>query len=285
MVPALIEKGQEVVKLVRKETSAADEIQWDSQAGFTADEAQKLEGFDSVIHLAGVGVAEQNWSEAYKKQIRDSRVVGTRVLVDALNKTKSPPKHFISASAIGFYGNRGDEVITEESKPGKGFMPDICIDWEAETKKAAKFADRVLSLRIGIVLAKGGGALDKMLTPFSYGLGGVIGSGKQYMPWITIDDLVEVFLFALANEEVSGAVNAVAPNPVTNQDFTTVLGKVLQRPTLIPVPEFAVRLMFGEMGDNLLLQGNRVIPRKLEQMGFRFEFPDLEAALTHVLKD
>jgi uncharacterized protein (TIGR01777 family) len=164
-------------------------------------------------------------------------------------------------------------------------MPDICIDWEAETKKAAKFADRVLSLRIGIVLAKGGGALDKMLTPFSYGLGGVIGSGKQYMPWITIDDLVEVFLFALANEEVSGAVNAVAPNPVTNQDFTTVLGKVLQRPTLIPVPEFAVRLMFGEMGDNLLLQGNRVIPRKLEQMGFRFEFPDLEAALTHVLKD
>jgi uncharacterized protein (TIGR01777 family) len=203
-------------------------------------------------------------------------------LVDALKKTQNPPKIFVSASAIGFYGDRKDEVLTEDSEQGEGFLTEVCTAWEDEIEKAEGFA-RVVFLRIGVVLAKDGGALEKMLTPFKFGVGGTIGSGKQWMSWIALDDLIKLIHFALENENLRGAVNAVAPNPVTNEEFTKTLGKVLRRPTVLPVPEFAVKLLFGEMGETLLLQGARVVPKKLEDAGFEFEFTNLEEALKDVL--
>lgn len=281
LIPTLTAKGQEVFKLVRKTPNAADEIQWDAEKGFTDAEKAKLEGFDAVVHLAGDNVASENWSQDKKRRIKESRVVGTRVLVDALKSLNNKPKIFISASAIGFYGNRGDEVLTEDSAKGTGFFPDVCDAWEQEARRAEEFA-RVVMLRIGVVLAKEGGALEKMMTPFKLGVGGVIGSGKQYMPWIAIDDLVGIINFALENE-ISGVLNSTAPNPVTNQEFTKTFGNVINRPTIIPIPEFAIKLMFGEMGEATVLQGCRVIPKRLEEAGFKFKFTNLEEALKHVL--
>ncbi len=185
----------------------------------------------------------------------------------------------ISASAIGFYGNRDDEVLSEESAVGKGFFPEICNDWESEAEKAVEFGARVVTPRIGIVLSPDGGALEKMLTPFKLGVGGVVGSGKQWMSWIAIEDLVGLIVFALENDSVDGPLNATAPNPVTNETFTKTLGRVLHRPTFIPVPEFAIKLLFGEMGETLLLQGNRVIPKKALDAGYEFRFPELEEAI------
>ena len=279
LIPVLEAKGHSFVRLVRGRTPAADEIAWDSEKGFSDEEAAKLEGIDAVIHLAGDNVASENWSDGKKRRIRDSRVVGTRVLVDALSKRSAKPKLLISASAIGFYGNRGDEVLTEESAPGSGFFPEICSEWESEALRAREFGVRVVMPRIGIVLAPDGGALEKMLTPFKFGIGGRLGAGTQWMSWIAIDDLVGLIVFALENETVSGPFNATAPNPVTNSDFTKTFGHVLNRPTVLPVPEFAIKLLFGEMGETLLLQGNRVIPEKAVTAGYQFKFPDLEDAL------
>jgi uncharacterized protein (TIGR01777 family) len=204
-------------------------------------------------------------------------------LVEALAKTKNPPKHFISASAIGFYGNRGAEILNETSAKGEGFLPDVCAAWEDEIRRAEEFA-RVVYLRIGVVLAKDGGALEKMMTPFKLGVGGTVGSGNQYMSWVALDDLIKMIHFALENTQLHGAVNAVAPNAATNEEFTNTLGKVLGRPTVLPMPEFAVKLLFGEMGKTLLLEGARVYPQKLLDAGFNFDFPDLEAAMKHVLE-
>jgi len=282
LIPTLEEKGHEVYKLVRQTPKSSDEILWDAKKGFSETEQAKLENFDAVVHLAGDNVASENWSKEKKRKIKDSRVVGTRVLVDALKKTQNPPKIFVSASAIGFYGDRKDEVLTEDSEQGEGFLTEVCTAWEDEIEKAEGFA-RVVFLRIGVVLAKDGGALEKMLTPFKFGVGGTIGSGKQWMSWIALDDLIKLIHFALENENLRGAVNAVAPNPVTNEEFTKTLGKVLRRPTVLPVPEFAVKLLFGEMGETLLLQGARVVPKKLEDAGFEFEFANLEEALKDVL--
>ena len=283
LIPALKAKGHEVYKLSRKPTKSADEIQWDAEKGFAESEQAKLENFDAVVHLAGDNVAEGSWTEEKKRRIRESRVAGTKTLVDAFKKTDNPPGIFISASAIGFYGDRKDEILTEESAKGTGFFPEICEAWETESAKAEDFA-RVVLLRIGVVLAKNGGALEKMLTPFKFGVGGRIGSGEQWMSWIALDDLIKIIRFALKNEYLSGAVNAVAPNPVTNMEFTRALGKVLSRPTVLPIPAFAIKLMFGEMGETLLLQGARVLPEKLKNVGFEFGFTDLEKALRHVLK-
>lgn len=282
LIPVLESKGHSITRLVRGKAAGAGEVLWDSETGFSADEAAKLEGFDAVIHLAGDNVASENWSEDKKRRIRESRVKGTRLLVDALAGCDSKPGIFISASAIGFYGNRGDEVLTEESPAGTGFFPEICSEWEAEATRAAEFS-RVVMPRIGIVLASDGGALEKMLTPFKLGVGGVVGSGKQWMPWISIEDLVGLIIFALENEKIGGPMNATAPNPVTNAEFTKTLGKVLHRPTFFSVPEFAIRLMFGEMGQTLLLEGNRVIPKKAVDAGFVFRFEDLESAMRHAL--
>jgi hypothetical protein len=283
LIPTLESKRHEIYKLVRKTPQSADEIQWDAETGFTEAEQTKLENFDAVIHLAGDNVASENWSDEKKRKIKESRTIGTRVLVDALKTLQNPPKHFISASAIGFYGNRGDEILSEESASGTGFLPEVCTAWEAEIVKAKAFA-RVAYLRIGVVLAKDGGALEKMLTPFKFGVGGTIGSGKQYMSWIALDDLIKMFHFVLENENLTGAFNAVAPNPVNNEEFTKILGKVLSRPTFLPVPEFAIKTLFGEMGETLILEGSRVVPQKFLDAGFEFDFPRLEEALKHVLK-
>jgi uncharacterized protein len=281
LIPTLIAKGHSVTKLVRKTPKSADEIQWDAEKGLSESEQAKLEGFDAVVHLAGDNVASENWSDEKKRKIRESRTVGTRVLVDALKQTKNPPKIFVSASAIGFYGNREDEILDENSPKGTGFFPDVCEAWENEAKKAGDFA-RVVMLRIGVVLDKDGGALGKMLTPFKLGVGGVIGSGKQWMPWVAIDDLLGIIHFVLDNE-VSGVLNATAPNPVTNYEFTKTFGKVINRPTFFPIPEFGIKLMFGEMGETVLLQGCRVIPKRLQELGYKFKFTKLEDAFRHVL--
>lgn len=282
LIPTLIAKGHSVFKLVRKAPKSADEIQWDAEKGFSETEKSKLGNFDAVVHLAGDNVASENWSDDKKRRIKESRTVGTRILVDALKQTNNPPKVFVSASAIGFYGNRGDEILDENSPKGVGFFPEVCDAWEQEARKAEAFA-RVVCLRIGVVLANDGGALEKMLLPFKLGVGGVIGSGKQYMPWISIEDIVGIFNFALENE-VSGILNTTAPNPVTNYEFTKTFGKVLNRPTIFPIPEFAIKLMFGEMGETLLLQACRVIPKRLQELGYKFKFENLEDAFRSVIK-
>jgi uncharacterized protein (TIGR01777 family) len=283
LIPALEAKGHEIFSLIRKEPKNDHEIQWDAEEGFAEGEQAKLEGMDAVLHLAGEPIG-QTWTKEKKRLIKESRTVGTRVLVSALDKTKNPPKHFISASAIGYYGNRGDEILTEESAPGEGFLPEICVPWEAEARKAADFGARVVFLRTGIVLSKDGGALAQMVTPFSFGVGGVVGGGTQWMSWIALEDVIDAILFALENENVRGAINVTAPNPVTNQTFTKTLGEVLNRPTIIPIPEFGVKFMFGEMGETLLLGGARVIPKKLEDLGFNFKYPELKEAIKKALE-
>lgn len=283
LVPALEGNGHEVFNVSRKAPVTDHDIQWDPYEGFSDEEAAKLEGVDAVVHLAGESIAEY-WSEEKKKRLRESRVKGTETLVDALKGLKSPPKIFICASAVGYYGSRGDEELSEASAPGEGFLPDICVDWEAEALKAEDFGARVVLPRIGIVLAKEGGALAKMLTPFSFGLGGTVGSGGQWMSWIALSDLVRLLQFLINNDRMKGPVNATSPNPVTNEAFTSALGKALNRPTFIPVPGFGVKLLFGEMGERLLLEGSRVIPAKLLETGFKFDFPEVEQALKAILK-
>ncbi len=283
LIPTLEAKNHEVYRLVRKAPLSSDEIQWDAEKGFSEAEQAKLENFDAVVHLAGDNVASENWSKEKKRKIKESRTVGTRVLVDAFARANNPPKHFISASAIGFYGNRGSEICTEESEQGAGFLPEVCAEWEAEAGRAESFA-RVVCMRIGVVLAKDGGALEKMLTHFRFGVGGTVGSGKQWMSWIALDDIVSIINFFLDNENLSGAFNLTAPTPVTNEEFTKALGGALARPTILPVPEFAIRLMFGEMGETLLLQGTRAVPKRLEEAGYEFKYTNVEAAMKHVIE-
>lgn len=284
LVPTLKAKGHEVYKLSRKAARVADEIQWDAEKGFSESEQEKLENFDAVAHLAGETVAEGSWTEEKKRRIRESRVAGTRTLVDAFGKTKNPPRIFVSASAEGFYGSRGDEILTEDSAKGEGFLSEVCAAWETEAKKAEYFGARVVLPRIGVVLAKNGGALKEMLAPFKLGVGGVIGSGKQWMSWVALDDLIRIILFALENENLQGVINATSPNPATNEEFTKTLGRVLRRPTILPLPAFAVKLIFGEKGETLLLEGARVLPKRLQDAGFEFKFASLEKALTHILE-
>lgn len=284
LIPVLQAKGHEIYKLSRSKAKKSDEIQWDAYKGFADEEFAKLENLDAVVHLAGDDIAGANWTDEKKKSIKDSRVRGTRTLIEALKRTENPPKIFVSASAIGFYGDRGNEILTEESPNGEGFIPEVCQEWENEAENAKDFDARVVFLRTGIVLTKDGGALGKMLLPFKFGVGGTVGSGEQFMSWIAVDDLIKILVFAIENENLNGAVNATAPNPATNETFTKTLGKVLNRPTFIPVPAFGIKLLFGEMGETLLLEGCRVVPEKLRSAGFEFEFPDLENALKHVLK-
>ncbi len=285
LISALEPKGFEIYRLSRSVPGAETDIQWDPFDGFSSKEAAKLEGMDVVVHLAGENVAGGSWTEERKKRIRDSRVKGTKTLVTALAAAETPPKIFIAASAIGYYGNRGNEIVTEESDPGKGFLAEVSVDWEAESLKARRFASRVVIPRIGIVLSKDGGALEKMLTPFSYGLGGTVGSGEQWMSWIAIDDLISILQYVIEHDDFEGVFNATSPNPVQNKDFTAALAAAVSRPAFIPIPGFGVKLIFGEMGETLLLEGCRVIPRRLEQIGFKFELPNLEDALRHVIQE
>ena len=275
-------KSHQLSLASRKPPKDDSYVQWDIQKGFA--EPEKLEGIDAVIHLAGENISALRWTDEKKRAIRESRVLGTRNIVDTISELKQRPKVLVAASAIGFYGDRGDEELTETSKAGKNFLAEVSREWESEARRAEDSGVRTVLLRTGIVLSKDGGALGTMLTPFKFGLGGVIGDGKQWMSWISIDDHIEVINFALENENIRGAVNSVSPNPVTNQEFTAVMGEVLYRPTFIPVPEFAVHLAFGEMGEALLLDSIKVIPKRLLDAGFKFKFPDLKKAIENAVK-
>jgi uncharacterized protein (TIGR01777 family) len=240
-------------------------------------------GVDAVVHLAGESIAGGRWSHAKKKQIEQSRVNGTRQLAEQLARSESKPSVFICASAIGFYGNRGDEKLDEASSPGSGFLTDVCLRWEAAAEPAEDAGIRTVLLRTGIVLSTNGGALKQMLPPFRLGGGGKVGSGRQYMSWISIDDEVRAIRFLIDNPSVSGAANLVSPEPVPNREFTKMLGHVLHRPTILPLPAFAVRLLFGEMGEELLLGSARVLPQRLADAGFQFKHADLKSALEEIV--
>jgi uncharacterized protein (TIGR01777 family) len=275
--------GHEIFRLVRHAPNSRSEVEWSPDRYSIA--LARIEGFDAVVHLAGESIAEGRWNEEKKKKIRESRVRGTKLLADALANLASPPRTLISASAIGFYGDRGDEVLTEASSPGDDFLSDVCREWEATTELATEKGIRVVNTRFGIILDQHGGALKKMLPPFRMGVGGRIGSGKQWMSWIALDDVVSGIKFALSNDSLSGPVNFVAPNPVRNAEFTKTLGKALSRPTIFPVPAFGLRLLFGEMADALLLSSQRVEPSKLKDGQYEFLYPHLGGALRRSLEN
>ncbi len=281
LIPLLEQEGHTVMRLSRIKDGSPG-IVWDPLA--EAAHPAPYEGFDAVIHLAGDSIADGRWTQAKKARIRDSRVKGTHQLAQTLSKLQHPPKVLISGSAIGFYGNRGDETLTETSAPGQDFLPDVCKAWEAAAAPAAKKGIRIVHLRTGIVLSPKGGALKKMLLPFKLGVGGILGEGKQWMSWIDLEDMVQGILFVLKNDSVKGPVNFTAPQPVTNADYTQTLGNVLGRPTVLPMPAFAARLAFGEMADALLLASTRVEPTALQKSGFKFRYPQLEGSLRHLLR-
>lgn len=279
---ALIADGHEVRPLVRFATGyGSHEIEWNPERYSIA--MSRIEGFDALIHLAGESIAEGRWTDEKKKRIRESRVKGTRLLAESITTLKQPPRMFLCASAIGYYGNRADELLTEESAPGDDFLAGVCVEWEEATRAASEKGIRTANMRFGIILDTKGGALAKMLPPFRMGIGGKIGNGKQWMSWIALEDVVHAIQHALANETLIGPINYVAPNPVRNAEFTKALGKVLSRPTIFPIPAFGVRLAFGEMADALLLSSQRVQPTILEASGFQFTYPTLANALTHIL--
>lgn len=280
IVPLLTTGGHGVTPLVRREAKPG-EVTWDPQAA-TFD-ASKLDGVDAVVHLAGENIAGGRWTDAMKKKIRDSRVKGTRVLCEGLARMQHPPKALVCASAIGYYGRRGDELLDENSPPGEGFLPDVCVEWEQACQPARDAGIRVVNVRLGVVLSPREGALKKMLLPFKLGLGGKIASGQQYWSWVSIDDAAGAIYHALMTPGLSGPVNGVAPNTVTNLDFTKTLGRVLGRPTIFPMPAFAARLALGEMADDLLIGSTRVTPKRLLETGYEFRQPELEGALRHLL--
>lgn len=274
--------GHRVSRLVRREPApGSGEILFDAPNGRI--DAAALEAIDAVVHLAGEPVAAGRWSAARKHRIRDSRVLGTRLIAETLAGLQRPPAVLVNASAIGFYGDRGDEVLDETNDAGEGFLPETCLAWESATAAAETAGVRVVKLRIGVVLASEGGALAKLAPIFRVGLGGKTGNGKQWMSWISIDDLLRAIEFVLSCDDLSGPVNAVGPRPETNGEFTRVLARVVRRPAIAPVPAFVVRTLFGEMGQELLLSSTRVLPRRLEQVGFEFGHATLEAALRAVL--
>jgi len=283
LAPLLSSYGHEVIRLVRSGSSTTTGvIHWDPRSG-TID-AAALEGIDGVVHLAGENIAAGRWTATQKGRIRESRVRGTSFLAESLARLARPPRAWVSASAIGYYGNRGDEVLREESPPGSGFLPEVCIAWEAATKVAEDRGIRVVHLRSGMVLSIAGGALAKMLPVFRIAAGGVIGNGRQYMSWIALDDAIGAIHHALTTDRLRGPVNTVAPAPVTNREFTKALGRALSRPTLVPLPAFAARLALGEMANELLLASQRVEPTRLIASGYPFRFPGLEGALRHLLE-
>jgi uncharacterized protein (TIGR01777 family) len=281
LIKSLEADGHEIFRLVRYAPRSESEIEWSPDRYSIA--LARIEGFDAVVNLAGESIAAGRWTEDKKRSIRESRVKGTKLLGDALANLTDRPRTFICASAIGYYGNRGDEILTETSAPGNDFLAEVCAEWEKATALATEKGIRVVNARFGVILDKQGGALAKMLPPFRMGVGGKIGSGKQWMSWIALDDVIGALKFALQNVAVAGPTNFVAPNPVTNAEFTKTLGKALSRPTLFPIPAFAVRLLFGEMGEALLLGGQRVEPERLKRAGYGFEYSNLERAMGHVL--
>jgi uncharacterized protein len=281
LLQALARRGHEVVPLVRRRPAAGElALAWDPERG-TIDRAG-LEGVDAVIHLAGENVFGR-WSPAKKQRIHDSRVTGTRLLCDALAGLHARPAALLAASAVGYYGDRGDETLNEQSAAGEDFLAHVARDWEAATGAAARAGIRVVNMRIGVVLTTRGGALAKMLPAFRIGLGGPIGSGNQYVSWIALDDIVNAMVYLLDNVRFVGPVNLTAPAPVRNRDFAKTLGKVLGRPAVVTVPAFALRMAFGTEGAAMLISGQRVLPARLLSSGFGFACPELEPALRALL--
>ena len=284
LVPALLAAGHRVDRLTRRPPAAGTtDVQWDPLRGRLDPRA--LEGVDAVVHLAGESIAARRWSRSVKERIRRSRVDGTRLLSETLGRLERRPRVLVSASAVGYYGDRGEAPLTEDSAPGAGFLADVCREWEAAADPARAAGIRVVHPRLGLVLAREGGALPRMALPFRLGMGGVVGSGRQYWSWIELGDLVRAIELCLGLDGLAGPVNAAAPGPATNREFTRALGKVLGRPTLVPLPAVAVRLLLGEMGQALLLGSARVLPRRLERAGFHFRHPDLPSALRAALSD
>lgn len=283
LVEALQRRGDQVVRLIRRPQVANEPtLRWDPEGG-TIDRAG-LEGVDAIIHLAGENVFGR-WSAAKKQRIRDSRVQGTRVVSDAIAALAKRPATLLAASAIGYYGDQADQRLTERSPPpvGSDFLAEVARDWEAATASAARAGVRVVNMRFGVVLTPSGGALGKMLPPFRMGLGGPVGNGSQYVSWIELGDAVRAILHLLERIDLSGPVNMTAPTPVTNREMATSLGKVLHRPSIIPVPAFALKLAFGSDGAEMLQSGQRVLPERLLASGFQFRFETIEPALRHLL--
>lgn len=280
VVSALAARGDEVLRMVRGEVgrSGSNAISWDPTAGVL--EARSLEGVDAVVHLAGEGIAEKRWSPEQKRRILDSRVLGTTLLVNRLAEMSSPPAVLVSGSAIGYYGDRGSEILNEASTPGTGFLSEVVQAWEAAAQPAADAGIRVVMIRTGVVLSRRGGALARMVLPFKLGLGGKIGSGRQYLSWIALRDEVGAILHALGAADLEGPVDLTAPNPVTNSEFTSVLGAVLRRPTFLPTPVLPLNMRYGsELVRSLLLEGQRVLPAKLIASGYQFQAGGLADAL------
>ncbi|NOY29591.1 MAG: TIGR01777 family protein [Planctomycetes bacterium] len=281
LVASLESDGHRVLRAVRRETRNPQELRWDPVAGEI--ERDKLTEVDAVVHLAGANIAGRRWSKSYKQLMLDSRTQGTRLLCETLAWLDRKPRALVCASAIGYYGARGDTELDETAPCGEGFLPELCMQWERACEPARDAGIRVVNMRIGVVLSPDGGALKKMLLPFKLGAGGILGTGRQYFSWIALDDVIHATKFLLNHETISGPVNLTSPQPVTNREFTKALGKVLSRPTILPMPAFAARLAFGEMADALLLTGARVSPQVLADGGYEFLHPSLGPALRHLL--
>lgn len=281
LVPALRSAGHDVLRLVRRATSASDEVFWDPERSII--DADSLEGVDAVIHLAGVSIFGGRWTRKRKAAIRESRVSSTDLLSRTLAGLDHTPRVLVSTSAVGFYGSRADEILTEDSPPGDGFLAGVVRDWEAATAPAAEAGIRVVHPRFGVILAGEGGMLPLVALPFRLGLGGPLGSGSQYMSWIALTDLVDILEYALADDGLRGPVNAVAPEAVTNAEFSSTLARVLGRPSFMSVPAAMMRIAAGQLADELVLASQRVEPRRLLDQGFTFALPTLEQALRHEL--
>lgn len=276
----LRQAGHKSLSITRK-ASSSDSILWDPATGLK--DTSRLKDVDTIVHLAGENIAAGRWTTALKDRIRRSRVEGTRSLVKSIAAVQQRPKTLVCASAIGYYGERGETILDEDAVAGTGFLADVCREWEHEARAASDLGLRVVTVRIGVVLSPKGGALAKMLMPFKLGVGGIIGSGKQYWSWIGLHDLVRIIAYCVENESVNGAVNGVSPNPMTNYDFTKGVGRALHRPTIFPLPAFVAKLVLGEMANDLLLSSTRVIPKKLQDHGFQFDYPELVGCLEHEL--
>ncbi|MBI4854780.1 MAG: TIGR01777 family protein [Acidobacteria bacterium] len=282
LVKTLEKNSYKIKKLVRSNSNPqANEFKWQPETGEIDPLA--LNQADGLIHLAGENIAEGRWTEEKKQRLRDSRIKSTKNLCNTLLKANSNLKVVLMASATGYYGNRADEILDEKSSQGKGFLSQLTFEWEEAGKILAENGIRLVFMRIGVVLSPNGGALSKMMLPFQLGLGGKLGDGKQYMSWIIIDDVLNIIEFLLKNDSLSGVFNVVAPNPVTNKEFTKVFGQVLNRPTIFSVPGFAARLAFGELADEALFSSSRVIPNRLKEANYKFLFPDLETGLRYLL--
>lgn len=272
------------IQLVRGQARGDGQVAWDPAREPAISSASALEGCEAAIHLAGANLAAQRWTEAYRRELWASRVDSTHALATALASLRKPPRTLIVASAVGIYGDRGDEIVDEGSKPGEGFLADLCRAWEEAADPARQAGTRVVHARFGVALGKGPGALAKMLPVFRAGLGGRLGSGRQWMSWVSLDDVIAALVFALKTETLNGPINIAAPHPVTNAAFTKALGQALHRPAILPVPAFALRLALGPMADEALLASTRAVPVKLTEAGFRFSHETVEDALVAALK-